>query len=116
MPDPLKPLHPLESSGFSPPDEPVYSSVHTSIDLPEGKPENERANPRQSMEPPAVFANGYHVVASPPLVRIAFAESTEGVRAVYRSAIVMAADDAKGLANAILRLVTELGDGKRAIK
>lgn len=55
-----------------------------------------------SLEIPAPFVNKIQIIVAGPNVRISFGEAIEGQAVNYRSAVVLTAQDAKGLAQAIL--------------
>ena len=62
-----------------------------------------------SLEIPAPFTNLFQVAASRTIVRISFAERHgDGLAPRYRSAVVMSAEDAIGLAEAILRVAPKV--------
>jgi hypothetical protein len=58
--------------------------------------------PPETLDPPAIFANGYYITASEGLTRISFGESSEG--AMTR---LMTNGDALALAKLILSLLDE---------
>jgi hypothetical protein len=69
-------------------------------------PEDEEPSPGEEIA--AVFANQFYAVATKSFTRITFGESVIGDRTFYRNAIVLPTDDARELAELLLKLIREL--------
>ncbi len=62
-----------------------------------------------SLEVPAPYVNKFQILASGGTLRVAFAEAIPNISTNYRSAVVMNLEDARELAEAILRTLPSEG-------
>jgi hypothetical protein len=89
--------------------------VEEAVSMSDDKKSEDR-EPTPGEEIYAIFANQFYAVATKAFIRIVFGEIVTGNRSFYRSAVVLPTDDARELAELLLKLIRDLGEEDASIK